>query len=483
MKQQGREQADLARQETKRRSRGVGLKQIGDITKLDGSKIAPVDVVIGGSPCQNLSIAGDRKGLNGSESSLFLHQVRFVKEMREATNGRFPRFMVWENVKGAFSSNQGNDFKTVLEEIVKIKDANATIPRPKNGKWNKSGCIVGDDFSIAWRLHDAQYWGVPQRRERIALVADFGGFAAPEILFKSEGMPGDFAAGRAQRKGVAGGTESSPDSPIWCLQGNGIDRADTAECNGRGWRKDVSYTLNTVDRPAVCAGFKHKAGAKANSIGFTPELSPTLSAGQESAVYDARGNGDGKISPTLTGDHQNRVTDYTALCIGNGQLNSISMAEQANTLNTMHDQQMVYIPEKAHTLKAKANLDCREDSETYVVHNIVRRLTPLERERLQGLPDGWTDIGDWVDSKGKMHKAADSPRYKAIGNGIALPFWQWMLERLCNQFNYMPTLGSLFDGIGSFPLIWERINGKGHTLWASEIEEFPIAVTKKRFGE
>lgn len=159
------------------------------------------------------------------------------------------------------------------------------------------------------------------------------------------------------------------------------------------------------------------------------------------------------------------------------------MAEQANTLNTMHDQQMVYIPEKAHTLKAKANLDCREDSETYVVHNIVRRLTPLECERLQGLPDGWTDIGDWVDSKGKMHKAADSPRYKAIGNGIALPFWQWMLERLCNQFNYMPTLGSLFDGIGSFPLIWERINGKGHTLWASEIEEFPIAVTKKRFGE
>lgn len=446
-----------------------------------------------------MSIAGNRLGLNGSESSLFLHQVRVVKEMRDATNGKFPRFMVWENVKGAFSSNQGNDFKTVLEEIVKIKDANATIPRPENGKWNKSGCIVGDDFSISWRLHDAQYWGVPQRRERIALVADFGGFAAPEILFEPESMSGDSTAGRAQRENATGRAKSGPNSPIWCLRRNDVDRAGVAGCDGRGWHDDVSHTINTADRPAICAGFKHKAGAKAGSIGFALEQSPTLSAEQTSAVYDARGNGDGKISPTLTGDHQNRVTDYTALCVGNGQLNNISMAEQANTLSTMHDQQAIYIPAEPY------GLDCRNGTEhaelcgalqakanggfSYnCIHPVrmgttIRRLTPLECERLQGLPDGWTDIGDWVDSKGKKNKAADSPRYKAIGNGIALPFWQWMLERLCSQFNNTPTLGSLFDGIGSFPLIWERINGKGHTLWTSEIEEFPMAVTKIRFSE
>ena len=175
------------------------------------------------------------------------------------------------------------------------------------------------------------------------------------------------------------------------------------------------------------------------------------------------------------------------------------MAEQATTLSTMHDQQAIYIPAEPY------GLDCRNGTEhaelcgtlqakanggfSYnCIHPVrmgttIRRLTPLECERLQGLPDGWTDIGDWVDSKGKKHKAADSPRYKAIGNGIALPFWQWMLERLCSQFNNTPTLGSLFDGIGSFPLIWERINGKGHTLWTSEIEEFPMAVTKIRFSE
>ena len=381
--------------------------------------------------------------------------------MREATNGKYPRFMVWENVKGAFSSNKGEDFRIVLEEIVKIKNAKLLVPRSESGKWSKSGCIVGDDFSVAWRLHDAQFWGVPQRRERIALVADFGGYAAPEVLFERESVSGDSTACGTQRKEIAGGTGSSPDSPVWCLQGNGIDRTDTAGCNGRGWREDVSYTLNTVDRPAVCAGFKHKAGAKAGSIGYETERSPTLSAEQTSAVYDARGNGDGETSPTLTGDHQNRVTDYTAI--------AMTYAEQSHG---EYKQSMVGSCQTERQGKSATDM---------IVCNSVRRLTPLECERLQGLPDNWTDIGDWIDSKGKKHKAADSPRYKAIGNGIAFPFWQWMLERLCSRFDYTPTLGSLFDGIGSFPLIWERINGKGHTLWASEIDEFPMAVTRVRF--
>lgn len=337
--------------------------------------------------------------------------------------------MVWENVKGALSSNKGEDFRTVLEKIVQIKSANATIPRPANGKWNKSGCIVGDDFSVAWRLHDAQYWGVAQRRERIALVADFGGLTAPEILFEPKSLLGDTEASKAPREETSNNARSSIDQTVYCLQGNGIDRANSAKCNGAGWRTDVSYTLNTIDRPAVCAEFNHNAGSK-SGIGYSEERSVTLKAGQVSAVYDARGNGKGNISPTLTGDHQSRITDYTALCVGNGQPNNITMSQQSNTLDTMHDQQCVWVPNVAHCLKAKANCDYREDSETYISQDMtVRRLTPLECERLQGLPDHWTDIGDWIDSKGKKHKSADTPRYKAIGNGIALPFWEWMLNQ------------------------------------------------------
>jgi DNA (cytosine-5)-methyltransferase 1 len=147
-------------------------------------------------------------------------------------------------------------------------------------------------------------------------------------------------------------------------------------------------------------------------------------------IYDARGNGDGKTCPTITGDHENRITDYTAVA----------------------------------------------------VNARVRRLTPLECERLQGYPDGWTDIGEWMDSKGKRHQTTDSARYKALGNSIALPYWRYLLKRISAQFEYTPTMASLFDGIGGFPYLWEGINGKGTCLWASEIEEFPIAVTKMRIG-
>jgi DNA (cytosine-5)-methyltransferase 1 len=138
----------------------------------------------------------------------------------------------------------------------------------------------------------------------------------------------------------------------------------------------------------------------------------------------------------------------------------------------------------AHTLRAKANCAYREDAETYPVKNmVVRRLTPLECTRLQGYPDGWVDIGDWTDEKGKKHKDADSPKYKALGNSIALPFWDWMLRRMARYLPEGATLGSLFDGIAGFPLIWERIHGRGTARWASEIEPFPIAVTKKHFPE
>ena len=172
--------------------------------------------------------------------------------------------------------------------------------------------------------------------------------------------------------------------------------------------------------------------------------------------------------------------------IGNGQANEAGiMAEKVSqTLNTMHDAQAVMCEDVAHTLLAKANCAYREDAETYPVQNmVVRRLTPMECERLQGFPDHWTDIGEWTDGKGKRHKPSDSPRYKALGNSIALPFWDWMLRRMARYLPEDATLGSLFDGIAGFPLIWERIHGKGTARWASEIEPFPIAVTKKWFGE
>ena len=397
--------------------------------------------------------------------------MRIVKEMREqdVRSGRNfayarPRYMVWENVPGAFSSGnpKGADFAAVIEEIIKVAEPGAAVSVcVPNGGWTKSGCYYAEDgsWSVAWRVHDAQFWGTPQRRKRIALVADFGGLSAPEILFERKGLSGDSEQSGAQGEETAGGTGKSAEISVWCLQGNGIDRADTAGCNGKEWRENQSYTLNTIDRPAV---------------------------------YDARGNGDGVTVPTLTWDHQNRVTDYTALCVGNGQANQ-SVSDKAGALNTMHDQQAVMVaavdcrngtenPDINGTLQAKSN-----GGVSYNLQNvcrtgaIVRRLTPLECERLQGYPDGWTDIGDWVDSKGKKHKDADSPRYKALGNSIALPFWQWMARRICAQYERPVTMASLFDGIGGFPLVFSRAGAV--PVWASEIEEFPISVTKVRFPD
>ena len=193
----------------------------------------------------------------------------------------------------------------------------------------------------------------------------------------------------------------------------------------------MSYTLNTIDRPAVCYDMTH-----ANDV-----------------IRDC-----GHICPTLQG-RMGTGGNQVPICIGNGQVDQLRMSDKVGALNCMHDQQCV------------------------MLHHIVRRLTPLECERLQGYPDGWTDIGDWTDSKGKLHKAADAPRYKAIGNSIALPFWGWMLRRMSEYLPVGATMGSLFDGIGGFPLLWERIHGAGTASWASEIEEFAIAVTKLKFPE
>ena len=409
------------------------MKHLGDVTLIRGDEIELVDCIIGGSPCQDLSIAGKRAGLSGARSGLFMEQIRIVKEMRRKYGK--PRYMVWENVPGAFSSNRGEDFRIVLEEIVKVVDESAAVPQPPKGRWAYAGCVVGDGYSVAWRVHDAQFWGVPQRRRRIALVADFGGESAPEILFERGGVSGDSEAGGATREGAAGGAEDGADQTVWCLQGNGIDRADTAGCNGRGWREDVSYTLNTIDRPAVCYDMTHASDVIRDCGEVSPTLQGRMGTGGNQIPLAFANQGFGGIIESDVASTQ---------CSSQSRLSSLDLSIQGGT---------------------------------------VRRLTPLECERLQGFPDGWTDIGDWIDTKGKKHKSADAPRYKALGNSIALPFWLWMLRRMSGYLPTGATMGSLFDGIGGFPLCWETVHGKGTARWASEIEEFPIAVTKLRFPE
>lgn len=197
------------------------MLHVGDITKLDGAALPPVDVICGGSPCQDLSVAGQRAGLAGERSGLFMEQTRIAKEMRKADEQRNvpahlvrPRYLVWENVPGAFSSADGEDFRAVIEEIVRIKYSACDVPRPESGRWESAGAVIlGTEFSLAWRVMDAQFWGVAQRRRRIFLVADFGGTTAPEILFKQDGLFGDIAESGSQGQGTAapaqGGTDDT----------------------------------------------------------------------------------------------------------------------------------------------------------------------------------------------------------------------------------------------------------------------------------
>lgn len=408
------------------------MKHLGDITKIHGDKIEPVDCITFGSPCQDLSIAGRRAGLAGERSGLFMEAVRIIKEMRSSTNGLYPTFAVWENVPGAFSSNGGEDFRAVLEELARVEQPDASIPRPSGrvGRWSKAGAIAGNGWSLAWRQLDAQYWGktiydgrtgsvlrmgTPQRRKRIALVADFGGQRAGEILFERTSLsrhPDPCIPAWQKATGAAGSRIAGNDRPVPILndQGGGV--------------MGVSYNVTGTLRAAEHG---HQP------IVFESNAQPVvLESNQIHATVTQTG-----ICPTLS----------ASMGMGGG-----------------------YIP--MVTNKAEKS-----------IHWIVRRLTPTECERLQGYPDGWTDIGEWVDTKGKKHKPADSPRYKALGNSIALPQWLWLVQKMRPYLKEKPTLGSLFDGLGGFPLVWQRAYGDGTARWASEIESFCVAVTKRRFGE
>ena len=273
------------------------LKHYGDVSKMDGTKIEPVDIITFGSPCQDMSIAGRREGLDGSRSSLFYEAARIVKEMRCATNGKDPRYIVWENVPGAFSSNKGADFQSVLEEICSVKGYEIHTPRPE--RWPKAGEIVADDFSLAWRVFDAQYWGVPQRRKRIYLVADFRGTNAGKILFESEGMSGYSAESfRAWQRAAGAFEKGAGTAGCVCLNDQGGSRMDVT--------KDVAATLRAESHghpPCVMssAGFCTEHSAKAGGIGYEEETSPTLRAGTvPAAVYENHSQDTRYIGPLDT---------------------------------------------------------------------------------------------------------------------------------------------------------------------------------------
>ena len=432
---------------------------LGDITKITGAEIEPVWVVTGGSPCQDLSIAGKRAGLAGARSGLFMEQVRIVKEMRaeDKRNGRTgdmvrPRYLVWENVVGAFSSNRGKDFAAVLEEIARIAEPGFSLSGlPDKQKWTKAGAIDGDGWSIAWRTHDAKDWGktirdsrtgnvirlgTPQRRRRISVVADFGCESAAQIQFDRESVSGHPAESGAAGERLAEAAES-------CFNPAVGDCLTAWDCQSK-------------------RVYDHECGEQ------VPALQARMGTGgnQVPLTYQMNGFGDYRAAEVASSCKQRDFKDSTDLVCAVDCRNFRESGEVNGTLQAKE------------SCGQSLNLN-----NTVRQNMVVRRLTPMECERLQGFPDHWTDIGEWTDEKGKKHKDADSPRCKALGNSIALPFWDWMLRRMARYLPEGATLGSLFDGIGGFPLIWERIHGKGTARWASEIEPFPIAVTKKHFPE
>lgn len=521
---------------------------LGDITQIHGYDAPAVDCIIGGSPCQDLSVAGKREGLAGARSVLFMEQIRIVKEMRErdrfsGRTGQFvrPRYMVWENVPGAFSSNDTEDFRAVLEETARVADADAVIPRPPK-KWANAGCIMGYGWSIAWRVLDAQFWGVPQRRRRIALVADFGGYTAPEILFERNSVCGNPPQGGEAWQGTAGDSAGGVGKAVaWYQNGSGEcfvgSKAKTVQTNSNASGRGMQMLLQPQTY-GTKLGNGEAVGSDVYNGNLTGNVSATLTAAMAkggtmsgpTVCYDMTHATDvirecGETSPTFqsrmgTGGNQIPITLADRVC------DDVAHTVKRNTGTTFREDadsfvceatyQKVtgplmanshpgsYTGQDAYSDMLVAAVDVRNNRETgekfgtlqakenggqslnYMgavrIGYAVRRLTPLECERLQGYPDGWTDIGAWTDSKGKLHKeSSDSARYKALGNSISLPPWKWVLKRLCAYYERDATMASLFDGIGGFPLIWEQLNGKWTCLWASEIEEFPIAVTKRRF--
>ena len=303
-----------------------------------------------------------------------------------------------------------------------------------------------------------------------------------------------------ERTGLGIGADGDPAFTLQAGHEHGVAVLNDQGGSMMSVTHEVTGTLRSQEHghQPVVAGFKWNQGSGAGSIGYAEETSPTLNTENNPAIYDARGNGNGAISPTLTGDHQNRVTDYTAVVTfaeqSHGDYKKSDVGSNQNARQGKSATDLICCgldcrngrenAELSGTLQAKENggysYNCTHPIRQAMT---VRRLTPLECERFQGFPDGWTDIGEWTDSKGKKRQTTDTARYKALGNSIALPFWFWLLRRISAQYERPATLGSLFDGISGFPIVWAMCNGAENCLWSSEVEDFCVAVAKKHFGD
>lgn len=327
------------------------MKHLGDINKLNGADLEPVTIIAGGSPCQDMSIAGKREGLDGSRSNLFREQIRIIKEMREsdreqqAAAGRTgtqirPRYMVWENVPGAFSSNKGKDFQAVLQEIVSITDEESNVPLPPKGKWQTAGCIMGDHFSIAWRVLDAQYWGVPQRRKRIYLVADFGGNTAPKILFEREGLSGNFAESREAWQRTAGDIKT----------GTHKTGTDDVECY------DISDRRRVADKSEVSPTLTTKMGTGGNNVPIVLENHPQDSRvtiaedGNVPTLTSRMGTGGGNVPMIM---NEVRAVDQRNLSLGNDKSETLHGSGHGSSVGTIIEPMALHITQDPTVFEGK----------------------------------------------------------------------------------------------------------------------------------
>lgn len=399
------------------------MKHLGNVTDIDGAKIEPVDIITFGSPCQDLSISGKREGLQGNRSGLFHEAMRIVKEMRIATNGEKPRYIVWENVTGAFSSNKGEDFRVVLETIMQAKDETFTVPRPE--KWNGSGCIVADSLSLAWRTFDAQYWGVPQRRKRIYLVADFDGERAGKILFEQEGLRGNSSKSVQKWKDL---TESSRRSTDLSSE----YQMTLFENHGRDTRYNELKNACSPLTVALGTGGNNQPLVTTYDVRFTSEGTKNARAN----VYET------DVSRTIsTGGTSPEANHGGVVIVSSFSQDAFDKYTESNVSATLKSSGGSYGggSEMIITTTCKPKYT-------------VRKLTPVECARLQGFPDWWCEnienenpseedmefwrrvfktyytindkktvktdkqIVKWLSSDN-----GDSARYKMWGNGVALP--------------------------------------------------------------
>jgi len=390
------------------------MKHLGDIRNINGREIEPVDVITFGSPCQDLSVAGKRAGLGGERSSLFMEAVRIIKEMRDATNGVMPRYCVYENVMGAFSTNKSEDFRIILEKITDIAGQGVSVPgSPQGERWFASGGVMGDGYSLAWRVLDAQYWGVPQRRRRIFLVADFGGGRAGEILFEPEIPDGNIEEGGGKGKRTAPGTSGSFRKTGEGYRQEGV-RHIKAEGENHPNRLDNIIVLN--DHGGDC-------------INIGKSISPRQSEAHGNLPVIARYTADfGRL-----GNRVQMNTDNDVILQGEAGKTGLYCLPYQATVGSIcsRDYKGVgsqYVNENKLivTFTQQQNNENKEAGLTGTGYT-VRRLTPTECERLQGFPDGWTEYGH------DGQPVSDTARYKALGNSVAIPCVIFILSGISAQ--------------------------------------------------